>query len=410
MSLALVATRAQLGVAAPAVTVEVHLAGGLPGTSIVGLPEAAVREARDRVRAALIASQWDYPQRRVTINLAPADLPKHGSRFDLAIALGILAASAQIPPAAFAGTEFLGELALSGELRAVSGVLPAVIRATQAGNAVIVPAGNAAEATLVRGAEVRVAKHLLEVCAHLREVERLPRLTALDAPLPEDTGPDLIDVRGQALARRALEIAAAGAHNLLMIGPPGSGKTMLATRLAGILPSMTEDEALETAAVASVAGYAPEPTRLRVRATRAPHHSASAIALVGGGGGARRLVQHREDVPQSLALGVHDQVVVLDDGPIRGGDLLRLGHLAGVAHHAGNDAGRPVGRAGHVLDVCRQGPDTEDGGSETPPVHGKGPVPGKGRQGGAASQGNQGFSSTTSPNTWSSLTAADAVM
>jgi magnesium chelatase family protein len=285
MALAVVNSRAQVGVNAPRVDVEVHLSGGLPVIAIVGLPEAAVRESRDRVRAAIVNAHFEFPQRRATINLAPADLPKDGGRFDLPIALGILAASGQLPLPALEGHEFLGELALSGELRGVVGVLPAVLKARRLGRVLVLPADNAAEAGLVDGVDVRVARSLLEVCAHLRGVASLPRATA---PPPADHCqppqlPDLAEVRGQPLARRALEIAAAGAHNLLMIGPPGTGKTMLATRLAGILPPMDEDEALESAAVRSVAGLPVDATRFRERPTRAPHHSASAAALIGGG-------------------------------------------------------------------------------------------------------------------------------
>ncbi len=285
MALAVVNSRAQVGVNAPRVDVEVHLSGGLPVIAIVGLPEAAVRESRDRVRAAIVNAHFEFPQRRATINLAPADLPKDGGRFDLPIALGILAASGQLPLPALEGHEFLGELALSGELRGVVGVLPAVLKARRLGRVLVLPADNAAEAGLVAGVDVRVARSLLEVCAHLRGVASLPRATA--APPADHCQPpqlpDLAEVRGQPLARRALEIAAAGAHNLLMIGPPGTGKTMLATRLAGILPPMDEDEALESAAVRSVAGLPVDATRFRERPTRAPHHSASAAALIGGG-------------------------------------------------------------------------------------------------------------------------------
>ncbi|HET7842605.1 MAG TPA: YifB family Mg chelatase-like AAA ATPase [Xanthomonadales bacterium] len=304
MSNAVVATRAQVGVSAPRVDVEVHLSGGLPRTNIVGLPEAAVREARDRVRAAIVNAQFEMPQRVVTINLAPADLPKDGSRFDLALALGILAASHQVPQRALADREFLGELALSGELRGVRGVLPAVLKARRLGRTLVVPRDNAAEAALVADADVRVAGSLLEVCAFLRgngELER-PQPVAL-----RDGGgvPDLADVRGQPRARRALEIAAAGAHNLLLAGPPGTGKTMLATRLASILPPMTEDEALESAAVASVCGLPVDAARFHVRPTRSPHHSASAVALVGGGPNPR---------PGEVSL-AHHGVLFLDELP-----------------------------------------------------------------------------------------------
>src|SRR6056297_2424691 len=215
MSLAVVHTRAQLGVTAPAVRVEVHLAGGLPSFNIVGLPETAVRESRDRVRAAMANSGFQPPARRVTVSLAPADLPKDGGRFDLPIALGVLVASGQVRTDALDDFEFLGELALGGELRPVVGTLPALIRAREAGRTLVLPADNGTEAGLVRNADCRLADRL----------------------------PDVAAVRGQARARRALEVAAAGGHNLLLIGPPGTGKTLLASRLPGILPPLSEEEA-----------------------------------------------------------------------------------------------------------------------------------------------------------------------
>ena len=305
MSLAVVYSRAQDGIVAPLVTCEVHLSGGLPGTSIVGLPETAVREARDRVRAAIIVSLLDFPQRRVTVNLAPADLPKDGGRFDLPIALGILAANGSVPRQALADVEFVGELALSGELRAVNGVLPAVMRATRAGRRVIVPRGNAGEAALVRDADVRTADSLLEVCAHLCGRAELPRAERSVVAASIDNAADLADVRGQAQARRALEIAAAGAHNLLFIGPPGTGKTMLASRLPGILPPLAEHEALELAAVRSVAGGGDAANDWMRRAFRSPHHTASAVALVGGGSVPR---------PGEISL-AHHGILFLDELP-----------------------------------------------------------------------------------------------
>ncbi|MEO6366167.1 MAG: YifB family Mg chelatase-like AAA ATPase [Luteimonas sp.] len=303
MGLALVHSRARVGVAAPAVKVEVHLAGGIPRMSIVGLPEAAVREAKDRVRAAIQCAQFEFPARVITVNLAPADLPKDGGRFDLPIAIGILAASGQIPGDALDQYEFLGELGLTGELRQVDGVLPAAIAAARAGHKLIVPPGNGAEAALARDVVACTARTLLEVCAALNGVKVLPQASPPVA-LPY-RGPDLSDVRGQAHARRALEIAAAGNHHLLLIGPPGCGKTLLASRLAGILPEASDEEALESAAIASVSGRGLDPARWRERPYRSPHHTASAVALVGGGAQPR---------PGEISL-AHNGVLFLDELP-----------------------------------------------------------------------------------------------
>mgnify|MGYP006395071759 FL=1 len=282
MSLAMLRTRASLGLEAPEVQVEVHLSNGLPGLSIVGLPEAAVKESRERVRSALLNAGFEFPARRITLNLAPADLPKEGGRFDLPIALGILVASGQIPEEAVAAMECLGELALDGSIRAVTGVLPAALCCRKAGRTLVVPRGNADEAALAEELEVLAVGHLLELVAHLLGRERLtPHVCSIipQARLPE---PDLSEVRGQHQARRALEIAAAGGHNLLFAGPPGTGKTMLASRLSGILPPLGEGEALEVAAVRSVCGL-PIMERWGQRPFRAPHHTASGVALVGGG-------------------------------------------------------------------------------------------------------------------------------
>ena len=283
MSLAVVHSRARSGVHAPAVSVEVHLAGGLPNFNIVGLPEAAVRESKDRVRAAIQCAQLEFPQRRITVNLAPADLPKDGGRYDLPIALGILAASGQLPLPALATVECLGELGLTGELRRVDGILPAALAATREGRTLLLPPDNAAEAALVSGAVAYPARTLLEACAHLTGSRALDPATAPEEVHATTDAADLADVRGQVQARRALEIAAAGGHHLLMLGPPGCGKTLLASRLPGLLPPTTEAEALEAAAIASVSGRGIDLARWRLRPFRSPHHSASAVALVGGG-------------------------------------------------------------------------------------------------------------------------------
>jgi magnesium chelatase family protein len=303
MGLALVHSRARAGVRAPAVRVEVHLGGGLPSMSIVGLPEAAVREAKDRVRAAIQCAQFEFPARRITVNLAPADLRKDGGRFDLAIALGILAASGQVPLEALRDIEFLGELGLTGELRAVDGVLPAALAAAAAGHRLVVPEGNGAEAALACAVEATTARTLLEVCAALEGRKTLP--PALAPPAVRSHGADLADVRGQAQARRALEVAAAGNHHLLLIGPPGCGKTLLASRLTGLLPEASEAEALQSAAIASVSGRGLDPARWRERPYRNPHHTASAVALVGGGA---------EPRPGEISL-AHNGVLFLDELP-----------------------------------------------------------------------------------------------
>ncbi|WP_133500217.1 YifB family Mg chelatase-like AAA ATPase [Cognatilysobacter terrigena] len=303
MNLAIVHSRARTGIRAPEVRVEVHLGGGLPSMNIVGLPEAAVREAKDRVRAAIACAQFEFPQRRITVNLAPADLPKEGGRFDLPIALGILAASGQIPLDALRDVEFLGELALTGELRAIDGVLPAALAAGDAQRRLVVPEANGAEAALASRVEVRTARTLLQVCAMLAGRDALP--TAVASPVTRVDGPDLADVRGQAHARRALEVAAAGGHHLLLIGPPGCGKTLLASRLPGLLPEASEAEALESAAIASISGRGLDPSHWLERPFRSPHHTASAVALIGGGAQPR---------PGEVSL-AHNGVLFLDEFP-----------------------------------------------------------------------------------------------
>ena len=304
MSLAVVHSRAQLGLDAPAVAVEVHLANGLPGLSIVGLPETAVRESKDRVRAAIQNSRFEFPTRRITINLAPADLPKEGGRFDLPIALGILAASRQLSSDQLEAYEFVGELALSGSIRPIRGCLPVTLAAHRAGRSLVVPADNLPEASLAGDRRLFGAHHLLDVTAHFQEQQPLLSAPGRDT-LPQTESPDLRDVRGQHQARRALEIAAAGQHSLLMCGPPGTGKTLLASRLPGILPVLDQDEALEVAAIRSIAGLPLIPDSWQQRPFRAPHHTASSVALVGGGPRPR---------PGEVSL-AHNGVLFLDELP-----------------------------------------------------------------------------------------------
>ncbi|MBD3767881.1 MAG: ATP-binding protein, partial [Gammaproteobacteria bacterium] len=258
-TLAQVWTRAELGLASPAVMVEVHLSNGLPSLTLVGLPESAVRESKDRVRSALLSSDADYPTRRITINLAPADLPKQGGRYDLPIAIGLLAASGQVPSERLAQTEWVGELGLDGELRPVAGILPVAIAASESGRTLIVPTEQLAVCAVVPNLRVLGASHLREVMAFLAGRGSLH--TADGRRLAQESlpQPDLIEVRGQAMGKRALEIAAAGGHSLLLVGPPGSGKSMLATRMASILPPLSEAQRLQSAAIHSLASLPVEP-------------------------------------------------------------------------------------------------------------------------------------------------------
>lgn len=283
MSLAVVFSRAGMGIEAPLVTVEVHLSHGLPSLNIVGLPEAAVKESKDRVRSAIINSNFEFPMRRITVNLAPADLPKDGGRFDLPIALGILAASDQIAHDKLSQFEFVGELALTGELRAVKGVLPVALACTEAKRTLIVPADNALEAGLVPSTNSLQAKHLLKVCAALTQSQALESCNSPANLNGHDFSQDMSDVIAQESAKRAMTIAASGKHHLMFIGPPGTGKSMLAARMPTILSPMSEQEAKESASIYSVSHFGFDASQFFSRKYRAPHHSCSAPALIGGG-------------------------------------------------------------------------------------------------------------------------------
>jgi len=313
MSLAVLYSRAIAGMDAPLVTVEVHLANGLPSFTIVGLPEAEVKESKDRVRAALQNARFEFPVRRITVNLAPADLPKEGGRFDLPIALGILAASGQLPADKLKDYELAGELALTGELRAIRGALAMTFSAQKSGRSFILPEENAPEAALVREAVVLPARTLLQVCSHLSGQEPLVRFAQPTEEM-QVAYPDLSDVKGQGQAKRALEVAAAGGHSLLMSGPPGTGKTMLAERLPGILPPMTDEEALASAAIQSLGSGGFRIEQWKRRPFRAPHHTASGVALVGGGSQPR---------PGEISMAMNG-VLFLDELPEFNHDVLEV--------------------------------------------------------------------------------------
>ena len=312
MSLSVVYTRANLGVDAPLVTIEVHLSNGLPAFNLVGLPETTVKESRDRVRSALINADFEFPAKRITVNMAPADLPKGGSRLDLAIAIGIIAASEQLKRVDLTQYEFIGELALSGNLRAIQGALPMAFAASKSKRKLVLPISNGDEASLVSNAQIIAAESLIEVYLHLSNKQKIAPFKIKKAEFKPSIYGDMSDIVEQHHAKRALEIAAAGAHNILFFGPAGTGKSMLANRLLSIMPELDEESALTSASIRSISGDKICPATWRNRAFRQPHHTSSATALVGGG---------TYPKPGEISL-AHKGVLFLDELPEFGRHIL----------------------------------------------------------------------------------------